>query len=477
MNSVKLLSIFVILILNGCSTNNSQNKIPITSSSEEAIEWYKKGINFENKYEIENAEQAYFKAIEIDTSFALAHLRVAMVKDDYARREIHIEKAMRNIDLLSEGERLLIYARNDFYGKPIEDGLGEYDYAEKLVQLYPDDEQANYLFGYLQVHHGKEAPEEAIPYLNQAISIDPDFIKSYNELAYAYMDLKKYDESEIVIEKYISLVPDKANPYDTYAELLLRQSRYESSIEAYNKVLEINSSFPWAVMGTAANLNFLNRHNEARTFLKKLDKMELSDYEDRHKWRARFTSYIDEGNLDSAIVILKTQNETAKPIQEYTQAYFSYQRVIWLMLEAGYANQALETYREWETYVETEFSNENTIQNVKNQVHFYTAFTHFINNEYDRALDLLDTHYPNPSEQVSVLRARILIRKGNLKEAQNLLAETDMNEPWNRYWHAHTKELLGHSEFADKEYEAILELNTINDIDFSLARASILNRI
>ena len=110
-----------ILIL-GCS--KSSEKIEITSTSKEAVLLYHKALELENMLKIDEAEKVYEKAILLDSSFAIAHLKIGMLRDNFEKRKQHLAIAMNNIDKISEGERIWILARNKFYGT--QEGLEEY---------------------------------------------------------------------------------------------------------------------------------------------------------------------------------------------------------------------------------------------------------------------------------------------------------------------------------------------------------------
>ena len=62
-------------------------------------------------------------------------------------------------------------------------------------------------------------------------------------LGYSYRNLENITEAEKAFKKYIQLIPDDPDPYDSYAEMLSKQGRYEESIVQYKKAIEINPGF------------------------------------------------------------------------------------------------------------------------------------------------------------------------------------------------------------------------------------------
>ena len=258
---MKKIAILCLLIsLSACTVENKN--IPITTSSSEARKHYIKAAELEGFLKKDEAEGLYKKALELDSTFAMAHIKLGMLRDDFDKRRLHVQKAMQYIDKLTEAEKLWVQGRNNFYGT--QDGTSEYESFQELVKHYPEDENANYMFGFVNVHHGKSQPDSAIHYFKKAIKINPKIARQYSELAYAYMAKQDFENAENTIKDYISLLPTHENPRDTYAEMLMRDHRYEESITAYDEVLKINPNAPWAFMGKAANLAFLNRFQESR---------------------------------------------------------------------------------------------------------------------------------------------------------------------------------------------------------------------
>ena len=59
------------------------------------------------------------------------------------------------------------------------------------------------------------------------------------------------------------MLPREPNPYDSYAELLLKVGRHDESIAMYRKALEADSHFVPSFVGIATNLMYSGRHQEA----------------------------------------------------------------------------------------------------------------------------------------------------------------------------------------------------------------------
>lgn len=453
-------------------------KIPVTSKSKEALEFYKKGFELENKLETDIAETAYKEAIKLDSTFALAYIRLGMLRDNYDARRNYIAEAMKYLDKVSDGERLWILGRNAFYG--IGKDEDEHGFFEKLVKLYPEDEQANYIYGYLNHHHGVKDLQKAIFHLEKSIKINPKYALPYNDLAYTYMEKNDFENAERIIQSYIKLLPEQANPYDTYAEMLMRTGQYIKSIEMYEKVLSINPIYSWAIMGKAANLNFLNRHTEARKILLKLNKIKLGDYEDRHKWRSNVISFVDEGKLGSAIEVLKEQYKDADERNNLTMQYESLSRIVRLHFENKQPTEGLKAYKNLNTFAQTKLSNEDTKKRVLHVGIYYDAYAAYLRDDFDLAKELLakfESENGSPTDESKILMVFMLIKGKKYDSALEVIKTVDLENPYNIFWMAEVYKLKGDKTAAEKWFGKVATKLEMNNLDYALVRGKTEKRI
>lgn len=447
------------------------DEIPITSHSEDAISHYKKARAFENKLETDSAEELYLKALQLDSTFAMAHFRLAMLRDNYEYRREKLAKALQYSNSISEGEKLLIKGRIDFYQAGY-DGSYEYDYFKQLVALYPNDDEANYMFGYVHIHHGRKLADSAIHYYKKALKLNPNVSSYYNELAYAYMENQDFEKAETTIQDYIKFLPNHENPRDVYAEMLMRDHRYEASITAYEEVLKINKKAPWAYMGKAANLSFLKRYDESHKVIDNLKHIPLSDYEYRHQWRSRVCSYIVEGNLEAAIKVLnrqKTESATGNNSREpLFHQYMALSRMTRLYFENNQPENGLKSYQDWIDFVNNNSLRASTKANVIKLKTYYQAFASFLKGDYDLAITMLDTN-KRLSEDETLLKARILLSKNNTQKAIDILEALNTTNPYHLLWLSKAYQRLGNTQKAEVLIHKLKTLIEMNNIDYALA--------
>ena len=281
-------------------------KIPITSSSPEAIEHYREGRDLAEKLRAPDARARFEQALALDHGFALAHLGMANTSPSARDFFDSLERAEAAAGGASEGERwMILAARAGSDGDP----EAQSEHLRRLVDEFPTDERAHNLLGNL--YFGRQEYAKAIRHFTRATEINPDYSPPYNSLGYSQRALGNYDEAEEAFKKYIEVLPDEPNPYDSYAELLMKLGRYRESIENYRKALEKDESFVASYVGIGNNHIFLGQPEEARTSFGKLFEVARNDGQRR---QARFwtaVSYLHEGDWDAALQELEKRYEIA----------------------------------------------------------------------------------------------------------------------------------------------------------------------
>lgn len=185
-----------------------------TTSSIPALEWFLEGEAAYRRADFPSAVAAYERAIEADSTFALAYLRLAATYgltdnvqaclggragrvsqgDEETRLTdlgwIAIQRAVQFGDRLTERDAVLARA---YYALFVSD-LDGIEPVRIAVQRYPDDVEMWYILGELYWHLGPQAliPEEEVERaLAKAIALDPRFSPAYFHrvhLAYGALD-------------------------------------------------------------------------------------------------------------------------------------------------------------------------------------------------------------------------------------------------------------------------------------------------
>lgn len=294
------------LIITGWAISQ-EGKIPITTTSEKARDYFLEGRDLYEKLRAQESIQFFEKAIAEDSDFAMAYVYLSLARAGTKEFFENLNKAVALADKVSEGERSWILG---FQAGVNAFAMKQREYWQKLVAAYPKDERGHTLLG--NHYFGQQDYTQAIEQYTKAIKINPDFSQPYNQLGYADRFLENYSEAEKAFKKYIELIPDDPNPYDSYAELLMKMGKFDKSIEHYQKALVLDPHFVASHIGIATNLNFKGRHADARKQLMKLYDIARSDNERRAAHFAATVSYVDEGKMDKALEELNRQYAIAQ---------------------------------------------------------------------------------------------------------------------------------------------------------------------
>src|SRR5664279_3617016 len=169
-------------------------EVPVTTSSKEALNFFLTGRDkFENQ-ETASASSLFDKAIEKDPSFAIAYIYRAQSGGGYN-----------------------VFRQN----------------LDQLLSTFPFDKRVQELAG--EHYYNINDFQSALAHFTKAKEIDSNFAPVYNMIGYCQSALNNYPAAEEAFQTYIKLLPDKPNPYDSYAELLLKIGKYDESIAQYKK--------------------------------------------------------------------------------------------------------------------------------------------------------------------------------------------------------------------------------------------------
>jgi tetratricopeptide (TPR) repeat protein len=462
-----LFSIFIFLV--GCEND----KVPITTSSEEALQDFITGRDLIEKVRHQDAKEYLERAILKDPEFALAHLYRAFTKTSNQLQLEEIAKAKSLIDKVSEGERLCILAFDaGIYGY----GKKQEAYLQALVENYPKDERAlNFLGSYYSEQHELD---KAIVYFKRAIQNNPNHPNSYNQIGYAYRYMNNYSAAEESFKKYIKLNPDDPNPYDSYAELLLKMGEFEVSIETYEKALEMNPDFAPSHFGIASNLIYLREYNKARNQLKRLSRIAVNDEQRRTAILGCAVVYLAEGDFETGLneidkldVLAKSNSDTVAMVQnqflkaevllEFGKLDDSRDKMILankIIDSANFSDDLRNNFQRRYLYNSTRLMVEKS---QINQAKEFAAELSKVLKKNDNPLLMTYNHS---------LSGIIAFAEQDYDKAIAELKQSNLEDPYNQYRLAMVYQAKGEKESAIEKYEEVLKYNGLVSIVYVIIR-------
>jgi tetratricopeptide (TPR) repeat protein len=337
----RLAALGAAFVLAAASPAASADRIPITTSSDEARKLYLEGRDLNEKLRATDARARFQKAAAKDPEFALAQVGLANTSGTAKEFFEGVDRAVALAGKASEAEKLLICALDaGAKGEPARQS----ECLSKLIAAHPDDERAHNLMG--AYHFGRQDYSAAVEEYKKATAINPQFSQPYNQMGYAYRFMGKNAEAEQSFKKYIELIPGDPNPYDSYAELLMKLGRFDESIKMYEKALSVDPNFVASYIGIGNDRVFLGQPQEARAAYARLARVARNDGEklQAHFWTAQ--SYVHEGATDKAVAELKKMIAIDEANKDFAAMSGTYNQMGNILLEAGRVDDAAARFKD-----------------------------------------------------------------------------------------------------------------------------------
>lgn len=441
MNRRKSLSMFLVvavitLAMFGCSKPADDGKIPITTKSDEARKEYLQGRDLTDRVQPREANGHFDNAIAADTAFAMAYLLRANGAVSTTENQDYVGKAVSHAGTASEGERWVILAAE---AASIGDGAKRKELLDKLVAAYPKDERAHELLGFY--YSAQQDYPGAVEHFKAATELAPAYSPVYNTLGYTYRAMDKYPEAEQAFKKYIELVPGDPNPYDSYAELLLKEGKFDQSIDNYNLALSKDPNFISSKQGIAFAHLYMGKPDQAAA---EIQAMMASARGESERGLARFdliVLYIDGGNTAMALQHIDSgyaESERRKDLVDMAQGLDFKGGVL---EEAGNYAAAKELYdREMKMIESSNLSAERKEPFVRGD-HYHAAVLAMAAKNMNGAkahageYEKLMTAKPTPVRQRAVhgLYGRIALDAKEYDKAIEEFQKSNMEDPYNLY--------------------------------------------
>src|SRR5437773_738365 len=154
--------------------------------------------------------------------------------------------------------------------------------------------------------------DQAIEHYKKATELAPSYSPAFNILGYAYRQKGDYASAEQALKRYIELIPNDPNPYDSYAELLLKMGRFDDSVEQYRKALSIDPHFVPSHFGISSDLMYQGKAAEAQAELQKMAEQARNDGELRTAFFGMAVVAADGGKLDKALQAMDKEYAVAE---------------------------------------------------------------------------------------------------------------------------------------------------------------------
>jgi tetratricopeptide (TPR) repeat protein len=213
-----------------------------TTSSMEAYNYFLRGRAEYEKFYFADALVFLKKAIELDSTFAVAHLYSAWAYNDLGNsgeRDRSFERAKAFSNKASDKERLYIeaaYAR-DIRKDPVE----RLRIMKTMADRYPKEKMTHYFLA--SDYWARKSYTEAVGEFENTLELDPNYGPAINQLAYTYSEQGEYEKALVYFKRYASVSPGDANPFDSMGDIHLRMGDLDQAISRYKEATEVKPEF------------------------------------------------------------------------------------------------------------------------------------------------------------------------------------------------------------------------------------------
>ena len=468
--SILFVSVFTALSLHA----GPADKIPVTTTSAEARKEFLRGRELFENLKRQEAAPYFKKAFTLDPHFALAAAYYAQSEGTARAFFDNLAQAVALAPKVSEGEQELILGwQAGGSGKLAE----QRTHWENAVRLYPQDERALTLLG---IHYfGQQDYRSSVEYFTRAVTVNPAFPQAYNQLGYSHRFLGDYTAAENAFKRYTELIPDDPNPYDSYAELLLKTGRFDEAVGMYRKALSVDPGFTASYVGIASARMYQDRPADAREELALLQKHAHDDGDRRLALFVSALTYIEEGKREEALGEMKKEFAIAEKLGDAASMGADLGTMAAIQYEAGYIDEAEQLYAKALKVVERSSLSEDVKANTRLGNRYNLAMIAAARGDYEKAWAEASELQQGAEARSNVFQVRLaheakgriaLLKKDHATAAAEFALASQQN-PYNLYRLGIASRELGKSDEAGRYFKAAAQFNGLPQLNYAFIRS------
>jgi len=257
----KFFVIAILLAALPACAERQANGMEMSTKSAKARAFFEQGLAKMETLHIEDGLQNWRNAAQADPNFALAHIFLAYFAQDPTEQVAEREKALAARESAGAEEKLII----DWLANGSKSQLVPAIQAmNEALERYKHDKHLAWLAGWWLLL-AQDEPGRAIPIFERAIHLDPKFADPWNEVAYCYARTGDFEKAFTHIKRYAELLPNEANPQDSFAEISRMAGRYDEALAHYHASLKLDPSFIESQLGLGDTYALMGDEGRART--------------------------------------------------------------------------------------------------------------------------------------------------------------------------------------------------------------------
>lgn len=303
------------------SAKNDPSRMQITTKSPRARALFEEGLKKMELLHLQAAGvESMRQAVQADPHFALGHIFITFFSQDPVEQVVQREKALATRQYAGPEEQLVIqWVTNASQGH----WVPAIQAMNSALDRYPHDKDLAWMAGRWLLVLQRQG-QRALVLFERAIKIDPQFADAWNEIAYCYASAGDFDKAFAAIRHYADLIPNQANPQDSFAEISRLAGRFDDALEHYRKSLKIDPSFLDSQLGLGDTYALMG---------------------DQPRARAEYAIAIQEGAPVQKVAWGLQWAATYVRDGDLTGADLAFRQIAQQARELGFANYEAEAYR------------------------------------------------------------------------------------------------------------------------------------
>ena len=305
--------------------HNDPTGIHISTKSPQAHVYFERGLQKMQLLHFQAGLENWRKAVAADPHFALGHIFLTFFSEDPSEQVAEREKALANRQYAGPEEQMII----DWLANASQSNwIPAIQAMNGALERYPRDKYLAWLAGWWLTLNQNQSPR-ALVMFERVIKIDPSFADAWNEAAYCYAKAGNFDQAFADIKRYTELVPNEANPQDSFAELSRMAGRFDEALKHYRMSLKIDPSFHESQLGLGDTYALMGDEPRART---------------------EYAIAIKEGTSPQQVLWGLQLAATYVREGDFSGADQAYRKVAQQARERGFVNYEAEAYRAMALY-------------------------------------------------------------------------------------------------------------------------------
>ncbi len=232
----------------------------VTTKSAEAHALFEQALAKIEVLHVQAGLENLRQAVKADPHFALGHILLNFFSENPAEQVAERDKALANRQYAGPEEQLII----DWLANASQaHWIPAIQTMNTALERYPNDKHLAWLAGWWLAVMQNQSPR-ALPLFERVMKIDPNFADAWNEAAYCYAKAGDFDKAFADIKHYAEMVPNEANPQDSFAELSRMAGRFDDALEHYRMSLKIDPNFNESQLGLGDTYALMGDQPRAR---------------------------------------------------------------------------------------------------------------------------------------------------------------------------------------------------------------------